>query len=1074
MENEELDEIDYYEIVSLDEIVKFNPTFVAFSNDEIYNNLFQFFKSSTKAENFLRLFTEIIDKQKNQLEIKNFIIVADAKRGNFSEKPDIKEGEENYNDIKDSFMINEFINKIKNSNKDQVKLAFKNKNKLWFPLIYDEESSKIKFRSNSISIIELGENDNYVIFKDDDRDIPIMGVYFYEPIIQDNDNLNNKIVSFLITDREKGEFKSANDFKSFNDLISSYKIKIPLDKIDEDDYNYLSLNNLLKKYNYDLDYISIKDFEILKTHLNLLQKKEIKSHIKYSIIKNKPIILNNNRFIFYSIIKKTFNLIDITLKSAKKIQKDLDDIKNEKSFIEELPIHKDLSILIENINNDNYSDIINNLRDIRKNLSITNCITALENYLKINIDDIKQHFDKLENRFKLLMVFYKDLYDIKFTFEKEENEIKLGNDTKDYEGIPLKIDEYKKNTIYIDDNDDDDVIIEEVDKYDELNKYYNNYYYNLEKGFSEALKIILPFIVKMQELSHLPINLGIICNHLFNIHRGIPEKYALIREKYRDKYDEDHCKEEAKKSISFVMMSNDIDNKLKEANIEYIKIITDILYDVICKWSIELQRELLEETLLYSKNFYHMPCIHLWDEYGAPYNMESKKGIIYYLICIFEDAFKEFFSENDINYLPFDENNKNKIIIKLNENYKEDLKQFQKTDKKKIKENKGLEAQKKLVKYLQDKNYKDDKFFETFIESLIYYPSVKYKKIHKYLLGCCLEKIDNDFTADKFFKTDRTDLEKAKSKFSNDRVLNKKRYLRFYLSKLEIFEKKKDLSGIKYESLKYPIYEKSLEQWFNKLDDSTILSKSNINDIRVKLLATYKIHIEDILNKLDKDKKIGKLIREKKDFKNYRQILIGISTILFQHLKEKAMTLIYKINKTIEELDKLNSIINDDNETDINQILTIIIIRAICLPAFPDIKKIDKLESYNFMNIEKSVYINIYNDIKSKIIKIIENNKMPTENEVKDYINKFREDNKNKILSKYKNKTIEEKAVFKELKKCGIDIIGEDDENIGEINKEKTDIDLDNEGQNEFTVRQEDPDIDDDNMDDPNYGFYYA
>jgi hypothetical protein len=39
-EDEELDEIDYYEIVSYDEIIKFNPTFVAFSNEEIYNYLF--------------------------------------------------------------------------------------------------------------------------------------------------------------------------------------------------------------------------------------------------------------------------------------------------------------------------------------------------------------------------------------------------------------------------------------------------------------------------------------------------------------------------------------------------------------------------------------------------------------------------------------------------------------------------------------------------------------------------------------------------------------------------------------------------------------------------------------------------------------------------------------------------------------------------------------------------------------------------------------------------------------------------------------------------------------------------
>ena len=59
-EEEELDEIDYFEIVSYDEIIKLNPTFVAFSNEELYNYFFSIFKSKTKAENFLSLYNYFI------------------------------------------------------------------------------------------------------------------------------------------------------------------------------------------------------------------------------------------------------------------------------------------------------------------------------------------------------------------------------------------------------------------------------------------------------------------------------------------------------------------------------------------------------------------------------------------------------------------------------------------------------------------------------------------------------------------------------------------------------------------------------------------------------------------------------------------------------------------------------------------------------------------------------------------------------------------------------------------------------------------------------------------------------
>ena len=135
--NEELDDIDYYEIVSLDEIIKLNPSFVAFSNEEIYNYLFNFLKSKSKANGFLNLFNDIIEKQKTPFNINNFIIIADAKRDDFSQL-----------DIED------FISKIKNSNKEQISIAYKQKNKIWFPLIYDLENTYPKFNTTSTSIIQ--------------------------------------------------------------------------------------------------------------------------------------------------------------------------------------------------------------------------------------------------------------------------------------------------------------------------------------------------------------------------------------------------------------------------------------------------------------------------------------------------------------------------------------------------------------------------------------------------------------------------------------------------------------------------------------------------------------------------------------------------------------------------------------------------------------------------------------------------------------------------------------------------------------------------------------------------------
>jgi hypothetical protein len=151
--------------------------------------------------------------------------------------------------------------------------------------------------------------------------------------------------------------------------------------------------------------------------------------------------------------------------------------------------------------------------------------------------------------------------------------------------------------------------------------------------------------------------------------------------------------------------------------------------------------------------------------------------------------------------------------------------------------------------------------------------------------------------------------------------------------------------------------------------------------------------------------------------------------------------------------------------------MTIIIIRGMCLPCFPDIKKISNLYSYLSLDIEKDVYNKIFADIKTRVFKIMEENKMPTLKEQIDYINKMREENKDKILANLNKKTREEKDILKELKKIGLEEIM-DDEVILDVNKPKNDDDMDIEGEGEFSLEIEDDEADNYEKDD--FGFIYA
>ena len=118
----------------------------------------------------------------------------------------------------------------------------------------------------------------------------------------------------------------------------------------------------------------------------------------------------------------------------------------------------DISKLLLSIDDQNFNDIIHNLREIRKNLSIDNSIYALTNFTNIEFDDIenfKNFFTKIGDKFLLILTQpYKDIYEIKFDFKTDEHEIIEGQNIKDYEGIPVKIDEFKKNAVYINDDEE--------------------------------------------------------------------------------------------------------------------------------------------------------------------------------------------------------------------------------------------------------------------------------------------------------------------------------------------------------------------------------------------------------------------------------------------------------------------------------------------------------------------------------------------------------------------------------------------------------------------------------------------
>ena len=74
--DEELPELEYYEILTFDELILINPDFITLTSKEIYSELYEIFKNANKSNNFLDLFYNITDKE--IINTTNYVLITQA------------------------------------------------------------------------------------------------------------------------------------------------------------------------------------------------------------------------------------------------------------------------------------------------------------------------------------------------------------------------------------------------------------------------------------------------------------------------------------------------------------------------------------------------------------------------------------------------------------------------------------------------------------------------------------------------------------------------------------------------------------------------------------------------------------------------------------------------------------------------------------------------------------------------------------------------------------------------------------------------------------------------------------
>ena len=1074
IEEEDLDEVNYLEIITMDEIIKDNPTFIAFSKEEIYDELFNFFENTNKAESLIELFYK-----NNKINLQNYVFIADASK---------KEYSCDRNDAVDT------LENIKKYIKNQYNIYKEEINKYYFALFYNVNSKYIRLKPYMKTVIQLESNVNnkkinlyYPIYVDDDTNIPIVAAYYKIPVCVQNDYISKHILSHTKMPQKINYISS----ESFSDITKLIKIIQPMMKktleymtIDENDFDidYSNVDNFLHKFNKSFDDINVSEFELLKEQFtNFLEIKSFDIKVKGFALKK--IKVNNSKLSFYEILTNLTKLVDISEKSKQNNDITIQLLKEQIVQYQPIPIvYTNIHDIINAYNNGQieFQEVVNNIEKKIKEIIIDNAIKNLENIQNHTEETIDNFINLLNDqiaRFHDMKLYSKDLFELHFMdFYKEINEIKVSEDYSDYQGIPEDI---KNIPNYIDfqevDNIFDDFQYNPDDiKKQSVEKYLKSTKYSHDIGFIELLEIVLNILQSIQTNAKIPIDFDFICNELYNYFSGIPSKRYIMQSIF-DKNDISKTSNEIDDIIkinpSIVLNKKDYDEDIPkyviECNEYFVKNLFDMLSMAIANWSLKLQEELIDDEFFIEVNKFSPNYFDNWSAYGILESLNSNKSVLQYIVKIAEDILSE------INIYTVPKDMKGKVINTINDkmkDYYQDLKNKNLMNIKN-KKNKREEYYAILKNMITDTSKKLNKnsLLNNYINALIYMPV---SKTHKYLLGCCLQKIGKDFKAYSDFLNDHE---------GNTNIFKYRKYI--YRSK-NLFEKIRQTSK-KSINIYHPIPDTydtdtqdvdKIHKKFIKPDVKLDVEKSDMNDFLQNIKSP--LLPKDIIDRLKKNpQSLSELtesiltifcntamIKKRETITNITNLLLNsdqinyinilkficvhfnkhiISGNLDDNQIELLKTSIKNINHIIVELKKLEQFIDEYNISNIKKIKKYVMVVSLCLPFDPN--KVDNNVLLPITNTSNIFVKNIIQLLYSNLIEYLKITKIPTMEENIEYKNSIREKNKNELLNLMNTKTNDERDLMMELKKIGlkkeINIENMNDKNEYQDNQDNQDND---------------------------------
>lgn len=1058
-EAEVLPEIEIQELVSFEELLDSMPSFVAFSQDEIFQHMSQLLQDKQRAATFQALFNFV--KQPEAPSLDHIVPVLKTSVETIDEEK-----------LRDITIALEATSQAPNYQSQMDEII-----KIMYPL--NKLSGPYETPIIPVTVgLENGLKKRFVLLPFDKVSHELFGSAFRRPNVTASSMIHERVNTHTIPEfpmddeiqKDKlpqdlhvdfqdvcNKLTSIVDANSLRVHLESYGFQ--LESLNEDECAIL-IQRLQVVATEDIDEseksISKDAAEYDVTKLQLIPRKEMWE--QFEALLNAPISVDKFRVLWEGLAYST-QLLQPSV-----------EIPNN--------VHDIAVGLVEN--KFSLEDVIGYLKYKRSLSEYELLRTALERFQSVSIEDVTSLVQELKQKWSRIFQRYVDRAPEKFvTLYRDMAEIKEGRDDASYMGDVREyvFEEQANEALDADVDDDDDIIDEDVQPPSQQ--------YDLRDaslGVREVLDSILPKIEKLRVSSGLPLDMQALIGYLISsisrvsrveyLTQAVPALSLQVKNQVvlMDM-------ERALHMANFITpteLAAPLREAIKQAWSAYETDEKHVFIEAIAWWVLELQERALQRELIFDVTKGMMACIRKWSPWGPPLQSDKGEGALEYLSCCAKET-------KDVWTWPSDDLKK-LVLQSIDDNPKvEGMKMRFKELGKTIltMSEKAKAANISLGEVIENKQ--KNRYLPEFVKTYMLLPGLLAGHQPKMNVGCCLQTLDENFHADSDWRGVLKRLRDVKDAFAKKRstMVDMPAYATFVPVASQ--EEESDVHNVSDKISIVPLELFKINEWIQEW------SSMNLSFVTMDMIASAYAdpnkalsHSEKFIQMAvntsgSKQKQHGMItfMKEEASWGYLEQLLklitftIKKETFAYQDASLERTVLegaVRELTSVKRHMQKLQGVFDEVEFSLIRPIYIYIISRAVCLPAIPETSSNQRL------TIQAAVSAGFLSKTVKSVLDMLKQNiaagKMPSLDEQKLFITNVREKQKIDILNVLDEKTVDDRQVMLDAKKLGLISLLKQPV-AADTQAEDTEEDGDEDGESEFRSHGQNTDDNDlDNLDD--------